>query len=741
MANELVVNISAETGELDQGIGNVKKTLLAVSTGAAAAGIAIAAAFGAKLLDTIKDSSNALTTFQTQTGATDLETKKFGESIKSVYKEGLGESLNDVASNMAIVKQQSGLLGAESPKDIEKITKKALVLNKALGLEVNESVRSAGAMIKSFGIESDEAFDLMAKGMQVGLNKSDDLLDTLNEYSPDFKDIGFNAKDMFRIIKNGSEAGAFTIDKTADAIREFSIRAKDGSATSADAFKSLGFNANAMFQNFAKGGEIGKKSFSDILEGLRKIKDPVEQDRIGVELFGTMWEELGSKIILSLDKTDKSFDNVKGKVDEINKIQFNDLFSEWEKFKRNLTTDIVLPIAEDLKPVLGDLQDMLKETKKGLEWAGVLDTTSKGVKSLVSKENQDGFRSMNGLLVDFDKNTKTSTIASDVSEIATSINTMIKGVKKLLELGGPLGDFFNALDKINPFKNLLVDVDLKDYGKKSGNTLMSGFNNGISESQQNAQFWGSQTGNNFKVGLDLMEPQVTDSGKKLSSKVGTELNKTNSNSIGANVGNNYANGISSTSTNVSAASTNIANQTKKIDKSSESIMWGKQTSNNLASGLISGSGNVSNSSSNIASTINKNINSGDSRYWGSTIMQNLMDGLWSKLGQLKKVCKDIAQAISDFFPHSPAKEGALRNFPKTGKVLMQQLMDGIEAQKANISQLTSDVTQDISNNVVVSQSSNTNMGAITIPIYLDGKKITEVVAPRMTKMIRLQGGY
>lgn len=766
MANELVVNVSADTQELDQGMGKIKGTLLAVGTVAAAAGLAIAAAFGVKLLDTIKDSSSALTTFQVQTGATDKQTKDFGKSINNVYKEGLGESLNDVSIAMSTVKQQSGLLGKDSPKDIEGITKKALVLKKVFGFEVNESIRSAGSMIQNFGIESDEAFDLMAKGMQVGLNKSDDLLDTLNEYSPNFKMIGFNAKDMFQILKNGSESGVFTIDKVADSIKEFGIRSKDASSTSAEAFKQLGFNANTMFQNFAKGGEVGKKSFYDVIAALNKIEDPVKQNTIGVALFGTMFEDAGAKAILNLGKTGNEFDNVKNKVDEINKIQMNDLFSEWEKFKRNLTTDILVPIGTDLIPVLGKLQDALKETKKGLEWAGILDNTNTSMKSLVSKDNQKNLGEMNGLLVNLDSTAKKSTIANDVAAIADVLKTLAKQIEKVTNFYKDLTEWSNnfSFDNINPFKTkpLIQKVDFREEGKQSAQTYLWGFDelqddattksknfamlikNGLKGNPAELLNAGNGVGNSFLMGLNNSGSGAEEAGKNISNKVGAELSKTSTETsqAGINSGEAFRNGLASKQSEIENVSKNIGDKAKKMDKSSESYLWGQWTTSSLANGINSSSENVGNASNEAAKKIKDNLNSIDSRYFGSTIMQNLMDGLSSKMRKLKEVCKGIAQAISDFFPHSPAKEGALRDFPKTGYNLMQQLMSGMESQKLNILKLTSDITHDISNNVVSPQLNNSNAGGkITIPIYLDGKKITEVVAPQMTKMIRMQGGY
>ena len=53
-----------------------------------------------------------------------------------------------------------------------------------------------------------------------------------------------------------------------------------------DGFTSLGLNANELTKSFGKGGTEGKKAFEEVTEKLVALKDPVEQNRIGVELFG-----------------------------------------------------------------------------------------------------------------------------------------------------------------------------------------------------------------------------------------------------------------------------------------------------------------------------------------------------------------------------------------------------------------------------------------------------------------------
>lgn len=234
---------------------------------------------GVKMADDLKGSLNGL---QASTGATEEEMKGMEESLKNIYNANLGESFQDIADSMALVKQNTGLTG----EALESATKNAIMLRDTFDMDFAETTNTANSMMKQFGITSDEAFNLIAQGAQNGANKNGDLLDSLNEYAPQFKAMGFSAEEFTNVLIDGAKNGAFSIDKVGDAVKEFNIRSKDGSKATIDAFQSLGLNADKMGQSFAKGGEEGQAAFKQVMTALNDIEDPMEKNRIGVALFG-----------------------------------------------------------------------------------------------------------------------------------------------------------------------------------------------------------------------------------------------------------------------------------------------------------------------------------------------------------------------------------------------------------------------------------------------------------------------
>lgn len=206
-AEKQTEKLKGKTGELTNFLKtHVVAGITAVSV--ALGGMAIA---GIKASDQLDRAMNKL---QASTGATTKEMKKLEQSIQNIYGNKLGDSIDDIAQSMSLVKQVTG----ETGKELEGLTKNAILLKDTFGFEVNESIRAASALMKNFGISGDQAYTLIAEGAQNGANKNDDLLDTLNEYSIQFKSLGFNAEEFTNILIQGAQNGAWSIDKVGDAV-------------------------------------------------------------------------------------------------------------------------------------------------------------------------------------------------------------------------------------------------------------------------------------------------------------------------------------------------------------------------------------------------------------------------------------------------------------------------------------------------------------------------------------------
>ena len=294
------------------------------------------------------------------TGAAGKELEGLRDVMEDVYAANYGDSVADVGDAVAMVNRnmanldQNGLTAA---------TEGALALRDAFEYDVAESTRAAEAIRKNFGSSAEEAFSLIAAGAQNGLDYSGELIDTINEYSSQFAKLGFDADGMFNILQAGADGTAWNLDKVGDAIKEFSIRAIDGSDSTVEAFTSLGYNAENIMATFAAGGEGANKAFFDVINTRMAVDDQGERDALGVALFGTMWEDLGTEAMEAMAGASQAAYDTEGALEKINQVKYNDLDSAIQGIGRQMEVAL-LPAAD---AVYQSLMDSMPEITEAME--------------------------------------------------------------------------------------------------------------------------------------------------------------------------------------------------------------------------------------------------------------------------------------------------------------------------------------------------------------------------------------
>lgn len=347
-------------------LGSGIKTAAKWGAGIASAAGAAAIAIGTKAVQASDEYKKALNGLRAETGLTDEAVSGFGQSLKNIYANNFGESFEDIADAMGEVRNQTGEVG----KALEETTTNALMLRDTFGFEVNESVRAAKMLMDQFGVSSEDAYNLIAQGAQNGLDKNGDLLDTINEYGVHFKQLGFSSEEMFNMLANGAAAGTFSVDKLGDSVKEFGIRVKDGTAD--DAFAALGLSVDKTKRAFLEGGEAGKKAFGDVTKALFAMKDPVQQNQLGVMMFGTMWEDLGKDGVRAMTELTGAVSLGKDALAQINEVKYDDFGSAIQGVGRMLQTNLLMPLGDELLPILTDMANgFMKAGTDAAAWADV----------------------------------------------------------------------------------------------------------------------------------------------------------------------------------------------------------------------------------------------------------------------------------------------------------------------------------------------------------------------------------
>ena len=400
-----------------------------------------------KFKELMTSADQALNTLQVKTGLSSDEMSKFKDEMNDLYKNNYGESLEDIAESFAKVTQNSK---ETDPSKIKDLVKNAIVLRDSFGYEIPESMRAVNMLIDQFGLTGEEAFNLIAQGSQNGLDKNEDLLDTINEYGVHYHNLGYSAEEFFNSLKNGTDAGTFSVDKLGDAMKEFGIIAKEGSDETVNAWATLGlvqgdnseriqattdeiskqkekiadlekklkyayieqgnfnektdelkkmkmadniadweselsdlknglslnekglkemqnaggdtkYTISELMSAFNEGGDKAKEATQDVMNALFELDDETERNVLGVQLFGTMWEDLQADGVKALSKIDGEFDKTAETMKEIDSIKYDDIGSALGVLGRTIETEIIRPFVDKVVPPIKDFIGWLIE--------------------------------------------------------------------------------------------------------------------------------------------------------------------------------------------------------------------------------------------------------------------------------------------------------------------------------------------------------------------------------------------
>ena len=356
-------------------------------------------------------------------GLTTEQSEELKEAALRLYENGFGESLPDCIDDVVLLQQVLGdttnITGEERDRLLEYIE----TIKSLFGADTQELLRTANNMVKTGLVGSfEEAMNVITVGYQQNLNYQGDFLDTLNEYSSQYTQLGFDVQDVLAMLSKGVEAGAFNTDKLADSVKEFGLRVREGSDDTKEAFNSMGLDAGDMLNKFSQGGDAAKNAFYDTLDAISKIEDPIKRNKVGVALMGTQWEDVGEKAILAM------------------------------KDARNATIDVTDATAKagqeinnsmgtKIETVMRRLKDSLADMGKSLLPA--VEAVTEGIEDLtkfISKLNPEVVKSVakfGAMALAFGAVTKaTGSLVTGISKGASGLLKFMSAMDKIKSLGG-----------------------------------------------------------------------------------------------------------------------------------------------------------------------------------------------------------------------------------------------------------------------------------------------------------------
>lgn len=293
--------ISSESGLASKSLDLLEVGALAVS---AAIG-AIAVSVGSFAMET----DTAFSRLSAQTGAVGEELELLETVAGDVFARGYGESLGEVTDALMRVKQNiKGL----NETDLEEVTANAMLLADVFDSDINEVTRGTQNLMKSFGISSEEAFDLFAKGAQSGLNLSNDMFDQMGEFSSVAAQAGYTADELFGLMKRGVENSVYNLDRVNNAVLEFGDLTTDGSKATSEAFAALSKDTQNLWDDMLKGEATSKDLSKAVVNELQAMENQTLANQIGTALWGTMWIDNTQEVMYSMFETTEALEDFDG---------------------------------------------------------------------------------------------------------------------------------------------------------------------------------------------------------------------------------------------------------------------------------------------------------------------------------------------------------------------------------------------------------------------------------------------
>lgn len=306
----LAGNASRIAGGFTEAVASIPVPALAAG---AAAGVILSKGFTDSL-----DFGGATAKLRAQLGLTKKEAEDIGDVSLDIFSGNTGTDVAQINDAIVGVRQNVDAFGASSGTALQEVSTKALNTANIFDEDLNGVIRASSQLIRTgLAKDSTEAFDIITVGLQGAVNKSDDFLDTLNEYSIQFEKLGLSGEESLGLISQAVEAGARDSDVAGDALKEFAIRSIDGSKTTVAAYEAIGLGSDEMASKIAAGGDSATAGLQQTLDAVNAIEDPVKRNQAGVALFGTQFEDLGSAFAAFDTRTAvQELGNVEGAADK-----------------------------------------------------------------------------------------------------------------------------------------------------------------------------------------------------------------------------------------------------------------------------------------------------------------------------------------------------------------------------------------------------------------------------------------
>lgn len=226
------------------------------------------------------------------------------ESKASVLEAVRGVQAYGVDAEQALegVRRQWALNGDASDEANAKVVEFAGVITKSFSaIDFTELIQEANEIGQALNISTEDAMALTNALLKTGFPPEQ--LDIIAEYGTQLEMAGFNAEEIQAVMAAGVETGTWNIDNLLDGLKEGRIRIAEFGLEVPKALGELLDKTDlskTQMQEWGKavasGGEQGTVAMEEIAQWLTTIEDDTLRNALGMQIYGTMWEDQGANI-------------------------------------------------------------------------------------------------------------------------------------------------------------------------------------------------------------------------------------------------------------------------------------------------------------------------------------------------------------------------------------------------------------------------------------------------------------
>lgn len=332
--------------------------------------------------ESLEDVAEAMAEVKQQTGEVDPSKLKELTEDAIALRDTFGWDIKESMRAVNMLMTQFGISGKEAYNLIVQGAQKGLDKNG----DFLDTLNEYSVHYKQLGYSAEGFINSLVNGAESGTFSIDKLGDAMKEFGIRTKDTATSTTEGFSLLGYGvratteeieaqkgkvaelekklsyatqeqSEFNAKTSElkkqKMADTIADYSKEIENAKTKLAEMEESTSGNvktAEDLRAEFAAGGESAQKATQEVLKKLMEMDDQVAQNQAGVDLFGTMWEDLGIEGVKALVNTQGEIKKTTKSMEELKKVKYDNIKDKLTQIGRTIKMDLFTPLAQKYVP-------------------------------------------------------------------------------------------------------------------------------------------------------------------------------------------------------------------------------------------------------------------------------------------------------------------------------------------------------------------------------------------------------